>query len=149
MRQIPRPPRPPRPPKVYPPKPRSIASVALEAWLDEDPETRSQTMLREQLERFGLFLERQTISAYVIGIRVPKLDAAAAIEKITGGVVIVDEWRDPAPAGGAGGGGPVHERVRAASAASRAIRARNKRARKRGGTPKGGGSVRSDRRRAG
>lgn len=81
MNQIPRPPRPlPR---------RSAASVALETWLAERAIT--QTSLAEDL---GLL--RALVNAYVRGVRVPKLDAAERLERITGGAVRVLDWREAA-----------------------------------------------------
>lgn len=80
MQQIPRPDR---------PQGRSVASVALQAWLEASG--REQQFLVERLR-----VSSTLISFYVRGLRVPLGERAAKIERLTGGAVKVQDWRLPA-----------------------------------------------------
>ena len=71
------------------PRPRSLASVSLEAWLDKRKAKQKPLALR-------LGLTIAAVSAYVRGVRVPKTNAAREIQRMTRGAVKLADWRVPA-----------------------------------------------------
>ena len=73
----------------HPPRPRSRASVALEAWLDST-EQRQVDVVR------ALDVSKQLVSFWVTGRGVPGLKKAEALERLTDGAVKVMDWREPA-----------------------------------------------------